>query len=434
MHGRRTIAAAGAITLVLTGSQVFALTTAALGKTPAAARVSGNMSDKNAMPPLVIAHRGGTSDRPENTITAIKSALAQKVDMMWLSVQVSSDGIPVLYRPADLSALTDGKGAVANHTAAELSRLNAGWSFSIGTRKGDATYPYRKSPTPIPTLADALDAIPPSMPVLLDLKFSPLPDAAAAVAKTIGKAGAWSHVRFYSTERDNLTALARYPQAQLFEDRDTTRTRLAISRLTGACQSPPAAKSWSGFELRRDVELTEEYTLGRGISPVPKAVMWDQRASDCFHTHPGVKTVFFGINNRDGYETAMNLGAYAILADSPRGMMAIKNSLSSARPSPSTASHGSVHSDSPATAAPDSRVPGPHAGAATQDSAAPKPIGQTSPPVPLSSAEPTGPPSPRSALANTGTAGALLLSSAVAAALAALGFAVVRHARRHRIR
>ena len=55
--------------------------------------------------PQIIAHRGGTGDAPENTLEAIRLALAHHADAMWLTVQLSKDGVPVLYRPADLSAL-----------------------------------------------------------------------------------------------------------------------------------------------------------------------------------------------------------------------------------------------------------------------------------------------------------------------------------------
>src|ERR1700732_330618 len=63
--------------------------------------------------PKIIAHRGGTGDAPENTLEAIRQSIAHRADAMWLTVQLSKDGVPVLYRPADLSALTDTKGPVS---------------------------------------------------------------------------------------------------------------------------------------------------------------------------------------------------------------------------------------------------------------------------------------------------------------------------------
>ena len=57
--------------------------------------------------PLRIAHRGGTGDAPENTVVAIEKSLANGADAIWVTVQLSRDRVPVLYRPVDLDALTD---------------------------------------------------------------------------------------------------------------------------------------------------------------------------------------------------------------------------------------------------------------------------------------------------------------------------------------
>ncbi|HBO7395072.1 TPA: glycerophosphodiester phosphodiesterase, partial [Pseudomonas aeruginosa] len=79
--------------------------------------------------PLLVAHRAGTADYPENTLLAIRKALDNGADALWLSVQLSADGHPVLYRPADLTVLTQGAGAVGQSSLAELARLNAGYMF-----------------------------------------------------------------------------------------------------------------------------------------------------------------------------------------------------------------------------------------------------------------------------------------------------------------
>ncbi len=123
--------------------------------------------------PLVIAHRGGAGDAPENTLLAIGSALANHADAIWLTVQLSRDGVPVLYRPADLAALTDASGPVASKTAAELARVNAAARFKPQTFAG------------IPTLAEALAVIPAATPVILDMKALPAAPQAAAVARVL---------------------------------------------------------------------------------------------------------------------------------------------------------------------------------------------------------------------------------------------------------
>ena len=119
--------------------------------------------------PRIAAHRGGTADAPENTLAAIRLAVANRADIMWLTVQLSRDGVPVLYRPADLAALSNASGPVATRTAEALSQVNVGWSF----KGGEGDYPYRNHPVGIPTLSQALHSLPASMPVILDLKALP---------------------------------------------------------------------------------------------------------------------------------------------------------------------------------------------------------------------------------------------------------------------
>ena len=50
--------------------------------------------------PRIVAHRGGTGDYPENTLLACRKAIQNGADLLWLSVQLSRDGVAVLYRPA----------------------------------------------------------------------------------------------------------------------------------------------------------------------------------------------------------------------------------------------------------------------------------------------------------------------------------------------
>ncbi len=80
--------------------------------------------------PFIVAHRGGTGDTPENTLQAFSTALENGADALWMTVQVTKDGVPVLYRPADLGSLTDGKGRLDEITLSDLRKLNAGYSFS----------------------------------------------------------------------------------------------------------------------------------------------------------------------------------------------------------------------------------------------------------------------------------------------------------------
>ena len=66
-------------------------------------------------------------------------------------MQLSKDGVPVLYRPSDLKALTNKTGKISDYTLAELSAVDAGWSW------GGETHPWRGKGVTIPTLKSVLE-------------------------------------------------------------------------------------------------------------------------------------------------------------------------------------------------------------------------------------------------------------------------------------
>jgi glycerophosphoryl diester phosphodiesterase len=260
--------------------------------------------------PLVIAHRGGGADAPENTLEAIRTAVERGADLIWVSAQISADGVPVLYRPRDLGVLTNGTGPVDSKTADQLAALNAGEAFE----DRDGHTPYRASPVGIPTLAEALANIPSTLSVIIDVKTASPEPMVAALFETINELDAWKRVVFYTTQADVHAALAEEPRAELFEARDDTRGRLVDLLMTGQC-SPPERAAWIGYEVYRDLAVSEEYTLGQGHTEVA-AQMWTEEALACVRRTPGTRVVFFGIAD-PGVLTALDrLVPDAILVDS----------------------------------------------------------------------------------------------------------------------
>ncbi|SAL48376.1 hydrolase [Caballeronia sordidicola] len=269
--------------------------------------------------PLIVAHRGGTGDTPENTLQAFRTALDNGADALWMTVQVTKDGVPVLYRPGDLDALTEGHGRIDDITLSDIKKLNAGYSFEVKDASGQVTFPYRGKPLRIPTLSEALQAVPSNVPIMLDMKQTPAAPLVAAVARVLDDSNAWSRVRLYSTDAEAIHLIASYPKAQVFETRDATRDRLVDLSLGGACENPPPAGSWVGIELHRQVEVIERFTLGTGVSKVD-ARWWTPAAVKCFKTNGDVKIVAFGVDSAEAYASAARLGIDAVMTDSPRAM------------------------------------------------------------------------------------------------------------------
>jgi len=74
----------------------------------------------------VIAHRGASRDRPENTIAAFDEALRQGCDGIELDVQLSRDAVPVVYHDRTLVRAGGGRRRVASLDWSELRRLGPG--------------------------------------------------------------------------------------------------------------------------------------------------------------------------------------------------------------------------------------------------------------------------------------------------------------------
>ncbi|MDR3397632.1 MAG: glycerophosphodiester phosphodiesterase family protein [Pandoraea sp.] len=312
-HSRRTFAASATPAWTrMAAASIAALACTFGALTPTAAGAA----------PLIVAHRGGTGDTPENTVQAFTNALQNGAQALWMTVQVTRDGVAVMYRPADLSALTDGRGKLADVDYADVHKLNAGYAFSRKGADGQTVYPYRDHPLSIPTLREALAAVPANVPVLLDMKQTPAAPLVEAVIKVLDETNAWSRVRLYSTEAEATDRMrARRPQAQLFESRDATRNRLVAAALAGQCATPPAPGTWAGIEFHRQVEVVERFTLGEGISKVV-ANWWTPAAVQCFKSRGDVHLVAFGVETPQDFEAASQLGFDAVMTDSPARLRA----------------------------------------------------------------------------------------------------------------
>lgn len=80
--------------------------------------------------PVIFAHRGASMYAPENTIAAFDLAKDQGAVAIELDTMLSQDGIPVVIHDRQLKRTTNGSGLVDQLPYEQLSRLDAGSSFS----------------------------------------------------------------------------------------------------------------------------------------------------------------------------------------------------------------------------------------------------------------------------------------------------------------
>ncbi|GHE03025.1 glycerophosphodiester phosphodiesterase [Streptomyces alanosinicus] len=75
---------------------------------------------------LTIGHRGVMGVAPENTLRSFVAAQEAGLDAIELDLQLSKDGALVVMHDAEVDRTTDGTGAIADKTLAELRSLDAG--------------------------------------------------------------------------------------------------------------------------------------------------------------------------------------------------------------------------------------------------------------------------------------------------------------------
>lgn len=98
--------------------------------------------------PLIFAHRGASTDAPENTLAAFSLALEQGADGIELDAKLTADGEVVVIHDPTVDRTTDGRGRVSQMTLAQLRQLDAGIKKSADF-KGCT----------IPTLAEVFEAV-----------------------------------------------------------------------------------------------------------------------------------------------------------------------------------------------------------------------------------------------------------------------------------
>ena len=104
--------------------------------------------------PVVVAHRGASAERPENTLAAFARAADLGADAVEFDVRVTADGRGVVLHDDTLDRTTDGEGPLAERTLAEVRGLRAGGE-------------------PVPTVEEALAALSGRCAAVIEIKHQP---------------------------------------------------------------------------------------------------------------------------------------------------------------------------------------------------------------------------------------------------------------------
>jgi glycerophosphoryl diester phosphodiesterase len=169
--------------------------------------------------PLAIGHRGCAGEVPENTLASFARGAADGAVVIETDVHLTRDGVPVLLHDHEVARVTAGSGAVRDLSFAEVQSLDAGFHFTAP----DGSTPFRGAGLRIPSLAEALAALP-GMRFNCELKED-RPEIAERVLAVIREA-----------DREDLTLVTSGDDALMEKLRAAVRkigARVALGASTG---------------------------------------------------------------------------------------------------------------------------------------------------------------------------------------------------------
>ena len=234
--------------------------------------------------PWIIAHRGASGHAPENTFAAFERAVQLGAGFIETDLHLTRDARFVAIHDATLDRTTNGKGAVRDHTLAELRQLDAGMWY-------DRQYMDQR----IPTLEEILEfAIEQDVVFYLEIKYDASWGMHHALVGALGKPANAARTIVISFDPATLASVRRLEPAMmiglLVEDTvgDPVKTALDV----GARQLCP-----------------------RGDLVTPELIERAHRAD--------LHVVTWNINDADQMRAALDMGVDGIMTDLPDRLRAV---------------------------------------------------------------------------------------------------------------
>ena len=125
--------------------------------------------------PRIVAHRGGGTLAPENTLAAMRCGLQHGFHAVEFDVMLTKDGVPVLMHDHHFGRTVRGVGSVPETTVAELMAMDAG-SWLDPAFAGE----------PIPTYEQVL-AFCKDNAIWMNVEIKPAPSFEAATGRMVGE-------------------------------------------------------------------------------------------------------------------------------------------------------------------------------------------------------------------------------------------------------
>lgn len=257
---------------------------------------------------LAYAHQGGAWEWPSSTLFAIGRALGAGATAIELDVHATADGELVVCHDTTVDRTTNGRGAIATLTLAELRELDNAYWFIPGADvtpdRPASSYPYRgRAPADrdfrIATLAEVLEAFP---GVLLNLDIKQTAPAVAPYEETLARV-----LASYGRRDDVIVAS--------FSDAATEAFRRAEPRVATSAGTLGTAGFWRA--LKDGVAVPE---LPVAALQVPErygdVVIVDDAFIAAAHSR-GIAVHVWTVNDAPSMGRLVDMGVDGIISDLP---------------------------------------------------------------------------------------------------------------------
>jgi len=126
---------------------------------------------------IVVAHRGASTEAPENTMEAFRLGVEAGADAIELDVHLTADGQLAVIHDESLDRTTDRTGSVAELTMDEIREADAGARFA---RPDDGGLPFAGTGLKVPALPEVLAWLPDGTGIVIEIKARAAADAVVA--------------------------------------------------------------------------------------------------------------------------------------------------------------------------------------------------------------------------------------------------------------
>lgn len=234
-------------------------------------------------PAFIAAHRGDRANFPENTLPALEAVLASDFDFVETDIQLTADGVPVLFHDETVERTTNGTGLLAEHTLAEVKSLDAGSWYS-------REFVFLQ----VPTLEEFLGVFTDSKKkAMLELKGIWTPEQVRIVTELVYSYGVQNRIIFEAFDYTTLESLEQV--APIF-------ARVLIQRFLP--EDPVALANRYGV-----IAILTSYA---SLEKHPDAVAEMHEA--------GLGLILYTLNKKGKWSDALALGVDGIITDKPSSL------------------------------------------------------------------------------------------------------------------